>query len=171
MPRLTLLLIPILLLSSCSIDWNDEKDKKITELEKQVREQKEEIKKVKDDELFKKQQECQKYLSKLAGEDSLKDFNWDYSNRIFFSQIKNACIYQSKTMVYDGTALKLSCYLTKNVFTNEEYDKSCVWLNWAITSESLEKAEERYKNIYENWRSIENFDKAIRSLESKTSNQ
>ncbi len=34
--KLRLLLIPILFLSSCTIDWNDEKDKKITELEKQV---------------------------------------------------------------------------------------------------------------------------------------
>lgn len=36
MRSLTLLLIPILFLSSCSIDWNDEKDAKIAELEKQV---------------------------------------------------------------------------------------------------------------------------------------
>ena len=31
-----ILLISALLLSSCSIDWNDEKDKKISELEKQI---------------------------------------------------------------------------------------------------------------------------------------
>ena len=31
MKSITLLLIPLLLLSSCTIDWNDEKDKKITE--------------------------------------------------------------------------------------------------------------------------------------------
>jgi hypothetical protein len=34
--KLTLLLIPLIFLSSCTIDWNDEKDKKIAELEKQV---------------------------------------------------------------------------------------------------------------------------------------
>lgn len=34
----TFLLIPLILLSSCTIDWNDEKDKKIAELEKQVME-------------------------------------------------------------------------------------------------------------------------------------
>ena len=38
MYKLTLLLIPLLLLSSCTIDWKDEKDKKIAELEKQVTE-------------------------------------------------------------------------------------------------------------------------------------
>jgi uncharacterized membrane protein (DUF106 family) len=56
--KLTLLLIPLIWLSSCTIDWNDEKDKKITELEKQVIE----LKEKNDDELFKKQQECQSYL-------------------------------------------------------------------------------------------------------------
>ncbi len=38
MKSLTLLLIPLLFLSSCTIDWNDEKDAKITELEKHVTE-------------------------------------------------------------------------------------------------------------------------------------
>jgi hypothetical protein len=37
------LLIPLLFLSSCTIDWNDEKDKKIAELEKQVQELKNEV--------------------------------------------------------------------------------------------------------------------------------
>jgi len=44
-------------LSSCSIDWNDEKDKKITELENKV----EEIIKEKESDLFNKKQECKKY--------------------------------------------------------------------------------------------------------------
>jgi hypothetical protein len=47
MSRLTILLIPLILLSSCTIDWNDEKDAKITELEKQIQ-----------DDTFKKKQEC-----------------------------------------------------------------------------------------------------------------
>ena len=47
MYKLTLLLIPLILLSSCTIDWTDEKDKKITELEKQVQ-----------DDTFKKNKEC-----------------------------------------------------------------------------------------------------------------
>ena len=34
--KLTLFLIPLILLSSCTIDWNDEKDKKIIELEQKV---------------------------------------------------------------------------------------------------------------------------------------
>jgi hypothetical protein len=47
MLKLTLLLIPLIFLSSCTIDWNDEKNKKIAELEKQIQNDK-----------FKKNQEC-----------------------------------------------------------------------------------------------------------------
>ncbi len=37
--KLALLIIPLLLfMTSCSIDWNDKKDSKITELEKQIQE-------------------------------------------------------------------------------------------------------------------------------------
>ena len=36
--KITLLLIPLLFLSSCTIDWNDEKNTKIVELEKQIME-------------------------------------------------------------------------------------------------------------------------------------
>lgn len=53
MKKLTLLLIPLLLLSSCSIDWNDEKDTKIAELEKQIQ-----------DDTFKKNVECNDYFEK-----------------------------------------------------------------------------------------------------------
>ncbi len=40
--KLILFLIPLLFLSSCSIDWNDEKDTKVIELEKQNQELKRE---------------------------------------------------------------------------------------------------------------------------------
>jgi outer membrane lipoprotein-sorting protein len=43
-----------LLLSSCSIDWNDEKDKKISELEKQIQ-----------NDNFKRKQECSKHKDKI----------------------------------------------------------------------------------------------------------
>jgi hypothetical protein len=36
MYHLTFLLIPLLFLSSCSIDWNNEKDKKIAELSQEI---------------------------------------------------------------------------------------------------------------------------------------
>jgi hypothetical protein len=65
---ISLSLLSILLLSSCSIDWNDEKDKKISsqndkisKLEKQL----EDNKKEKEDDLFKKKQECIKLTDSL----------------------------------------------------------------------------------------------------------
>lgn len=64
MKKVLLSIFLVLILSSCSIDWNWEKDKKITEqnnqilkLEKQV----EELKKEKENDLFEKKQECAKY--------------------------------------------------------------------------------------------------------------
>ncbi len=66
--KLILLLIPLLLLSSCTIDWNDEKDKKIMELNQKIEEQKEEIKTIKDDKMFKKNKECLSYLEKIDAE-------------------------------------------------------------------------------------------------------
>lgn len=47
---LPFILLTSLLLSACSIDWTDSKEKKIAELEKQIQE-----------DIFKKKQECEKY--------------------------------------------------------------------------------------------------------------
>lgn len=49
-----ILLVTSLLLSACSIDWNDEKDKKITELQAEI-----------ENDVFKKKQECQKYQEEV----------------------------------------------------------------------------------------------------------
>lgn len=56
--KFSLLLIPLLLfMTSCTIDWNDEKDKKIAELEKQVQ-----------DDIFNKKQECTKLESLMRAQ-------------------------------------------------------------------------------------------------------
>ena len=57
MKSLTLLIIPVILLSSCTIDWNDEKDKKIAELEKQIQTN-----------VFQKKIECSKLNQKTLQE-------------------------------------------------------------------------------------------------------
>lgn len=84
MKSIILLLIPLLFLSSCTIDWNDEKDIKIAELEKQIQ-----------DDTFNKKQECTKYTSEIE-----KRINADISNQlhwfkiikeIFYSKNKNTC--------------------------------------------------------------------------------
>ena len=90
MHKLTLLLIPLILLSSCTIDWNDEKDTKIAELEKQVQ-----------DDIFEKKQECAKYIPLIekkikAKEDDLNienDYYHETINEVFYSSVKKTCIW------------------------------------------------------------------------------
>jgi len=64
MKKVLLSIFLVLILSGCSIDWNDEKDQKIVELEKQV----ENLKKDQENNFFKKKQECLQYKN-----DILKD--------------------------------------------------------------------------------------------------
>lgn len=65
---LPIFLIPIILLSSCTIDWNDEKDKKIAELEKQTQELQihKENKQKNDEGLFERNKECRKLEKEVA---------------------------------------------------------------------------------------------------------
>ena len=98
--NLSLLLIPLLFfMTSCTIDWNDEKDKKIAELEKQVMEQKEEIKKWKEDDLFNKKQKCLSYkneIEKDLKDKEIKDWEWIYTlEQAFYSIPKNECYFVS----------------------------------------------------------------------------
>ncbi len=79
----------MILLSSCTIDWNDEKDKKIAELEKQVQ-----------DDTFKKKQECASYINRIEEENEknqkLLSTNWDFYSstldEIFYSKKYSTCI-------------------------------------------------------------------------------
>ena len=116
--KLTLLLIPLLFLSSCSIDWKDEKDAKIAELEKQVTE----LKSKNDDELFKKKQECADYKDLI-----LKDIKDPTYTRykldpeiteIFYSPIRKSCVY-----VYESYPLE-KC--TNPELAHEDYLIYCI---------------------------------------------
>ena len=98
--KLTIILIPLLFfMTSCTIDWNDEKDKKIAELEKQLIEQKEEIKKWKEDDLFDKKQKCLGYkneIEKDLKDKEAKDWEWVYTlEQVFYSISKNECYFVS----------------------------------------------------------------------------
>ena len=89
MKLLLLLLIPVIPLSSCSIDWNDEKDAKIAELEKQIQ-----------DDTFQKKQECAKYIPTIENKIKTKekdlniekDFYNETISEVFYSPIKKTCI-------------------------------------------------------------------------------
>ena len=102
--KLTLILIPLLLFMTwCTIDWNDEKDKKITELEKQVTE----LKSNKELELQKFEFEKQKYEeSKWLKEQERED------------KFKKECAINKQKLVDQMTDL-----LNKNCTTQECMEK------------------------------------------------
>lgn len=96
---ISLSLLLVLFLSSCSIDWNDEKDKKITtqnnkisKLEKQI----EDYKKEKEDDLFKKKQECEKYKNGMFT--FAKEFRSEIYeiDEIFYSISWKSCYFIAK---------------------------------------------------------------------------
>lgn len=114
MKSITLLLIPLLFLSSCTIDWNDEKDKKIAELEKQIQ-----------DDNFKKKQECGKISISTQPNQEILD--------IFYSPKLNSCIYRilewNEQTVWD--AYTKEYIFKKSVFWNdEEFFKKFKELKW-----------------------------------------
>lgn len=131
MYKLTLLLIPLIFLSSCTIDWNDEKDAKITslnakieELSKKIEEQESATKKAQADGLFKKKQECSEY-TKQEAESVLEDVNWLYTDNfeIFYSSKTNSCIKYMERHFKNFTTFRIDDILTnKNILlcmTNE----------------------------------------------------
>jgi hypothetical protein len=94
MKKITLILTIIisLLLTSCSIDWNDEKDKKISELEKQIQ-----------NDTFEKNNQCIKYKEEINNEIKKRNLEMtfktsEYSQvheeniiEIFYSKKYNTC--------------------------------------------------------------------------------
>ena len=84
MKKVLLSMFLVLILSGCSIDWNWEKDQKIVKLEKQV----EELKKDKENDLFKKKQECNKYYL-----EALKYYSdiIDWPLEVFYSPKNKTC--------------------------------------------------------------------------------
>lgn len=117
-----ILLIPLLFLSSCTIDWNDEKDKKITELNTKIEEWKEEIKKVKDDELFKKNKECFNLKDNIEKSAKTAD-NFIRVQTIFYSPIIKSCIWELIYQSYDKATFEKIPWdywsILQNLFSNE----------------------------------------------------
>ncbi len=95
------MIIISLFLGWCSIDWNWEKDTKIADLEKQVSE----LKKEKENDLFKKKQECIKYKDKML-EMAQKFHSTVYElDEIFYSPTKKSCYFIAKDNQYIGELL------------------------------------------------------------------
>lgn len=106
-----LLLVIVFLLTSCSIDWNNEKDKKIGELEKQVME----LKNATSTGMvaFERNTRCGTLTPDIqARTDSM---NKEYAHLgkfsiggIFYSPIKDACLWTRLTSTYapDGSPME-----------------------------------------------------------------
>lgn len=125
MKNLIFLLIPLLFLSSCTIDWNDEKDKKIVELNVKIEAQKEEIKKVKDDNLFMKKQTCLKYndaIEKDLKDKETRNWEWNYTlEQIFYSIPKDECYFVSVNEKWKSTERWLYKYWNHSWYSKSEY--------------------------------------------------
>ena len=147
-----LFLITSLLLSACGIDWNDEKDTKIAELEKQVQ-----------DDTFQKKQECQKYKNDIEKwinekiQENKKSSAYIYYNKtlgeIFYSKNKKTCIALIGEMYQ---------YQSKNNIANnmQEYDTILDILNNDLTSYSLKDKSMYYDKIKElKWENVTDVDK------------
>ncbi|MDD5376920.1 MAG: hypothetical protein PHH16_02260 [Candidatus Gracilibacteria bacterium] len=112
---LALGLLISLLLTSCSVDWNDVKEKKIGELEKQVME----MKKDKEDDLFKKKQECAKYKDNV-----MKTSDGGNLQELFYSPERHSCIMLLSVFPEDKILFtQLKDYLTgETILDNYNYN-------------------------------------------------
>lgn len=108
-----ILLITSLLFSACSIDWNDEKDIKIAELEKQVQ-----------DDLFEKKKDC----GSMEIDNDIKKNWWEFAKdysieEIFYSPIKETCIWVINLQEEKRKNVWLYDILGKDWFLNVMYDE------------------------------------------------
>ena len=99
--KLTPLLIPLILLSSCTIDWNDEKDAKIAELEKQNIELKSTIKTLSTpitQDCWKSKEKIEEQIMENSAVFQKRDYRHiEKLDEIFYSPIKNSCLYSVYT--------------------------------------------------------------------------
>lgn len=108
------LLVSTSIFSGCSVDWNDEKDKKITELEKRNAE----LEKSKDDMSFERRQECAKYIKPIEDEYRRLEKGGIYYfislQEVFYSTSNATCyaVTWSKDQIGEYDEIK-------NVFTGE----------------------------------------------------
>ncbi len=117
MKKIFITLSLILALSSCSIDWKWEKDKKIAELEKQVSE----LKKEQENDLFEKQQKCLDYKNEIEKdllEKEKKSQDKKYSlEQLFYSSKINKCYFVSISNTETSTEKWLYEYWNHSLYS------------------------------------------------------
>ena len=142
MRSLTLFLIPIIFLSSCTIDWNDEKDVKIAELENQIK-----------NDFLKKKQECSKGYNDVIKEFESTDYNYSI-DAIFYSPIKNSCLYATTiTTVFNQWKTDSDTwnwFLIHDLYTHELiYTSSMIAINKVWLTKFYERENDYKKEIQE----------------------
>jgi len=137
-----LLIFVCLILSSCSIDWNDEKDNKIAELEKQLK-----------DDAFIKNQECAKLRKEV-----LSTLSTEYIEGMvkitdsFYSKKTNSCLYRAglyKDVLEEGYFNDLISERIYDYFSNKNiviYSNESQKIEY-VTNEDFNKLEEKIKEL------------------------
>lgn len=82
-----ILLTSLIFLSSCTIDWNDEKSARIANLESQIKKYQEDRK----DEIFAKKEACTKKYYETWDIGNQKTYT-NLSVDVFYSQVENSCM-------------------------------------------------------------------------------
>ena len=96
MRSLTLLLIPLILLSSCTIDWSDEKDKK--------------------NDTFLKNIECSKYKNEIETKIDKDNKDWGFFtifDKLSYSKKLNTCLLKTTEVSHESG--KIDIYLSSEV--------------------------------------------------------
>jgi len=139
----------ILLLSSCSINNNEELNNKISKLEEEKQELVDKIKKVETDKLFEKKQECASYKKQIENiwteeikQLSLITWHWYKYEiwEIFYSTSLNTCIYTLEFYKYMDTVInnKYIKYLPLNKYAYDYLtSKELIWTTWWVTEEDF----------------------------------
>lgn len=136
MKKVLLSMFLVLILSGCSIDWNWEKDQKIVKLEKQIQ-----------NDTFNKNKECiklepemRKQLESNERYGNMTPWNTLYLSEVFYSPLKNTCLYKSEFIFWNTYKLEINDYFTKNIL----FEKIC--LSWENNLKWFSECSDEFKN-------------------------
>ncbi len=129
MKRILIYIVPILLvISSCSIDWNDDKDKKILALEKQVQ-----------DETFRKNKECTEFYEK--NKEALYGSSQQIATTsIWYSSKLSSCFYAYSRRIWD---LHTTQFLIDDLLKKESIFTS------SLIVDNIEEEQSEWKRFHE----------------------
>lgn len=117
MKYFALALVSVFLLSSCGTDWTDSNTKQVNNLEIQQQ-----------DNLFKKKQECAKYIPQVEDEFKNRQSSYTSSHKLyelFYSQKLNTCL-KAYTLV-GWLTQKVNVYAIDDVLSKDNIWQKSTW--------------------------------------------